>query len=345
MTAVAARHGDEALTGLIRAAGAFSFEFPHMLANHLPMVLFAAHELGADDDRLAAYFASYRDANRLPPVPPPVAPIDADNWRDHLGERHREADYRAFFAGEVRRLGQRGALAAWLPTLVPGIAASALHSVMRLAYAALRGDPEETAIGLAYLCCTYLPLRIASGAPPETSDPAEVLARMRGIEAFRTLDCDAHLLWQWMQTTAALPAFAPVVDWLDVRGDGLARVAAASLRLMAATMTFEAVHAVTGAHWVRLTRGFGCDDAMLRYFWQAVAAVYPKIDMPALPDEATFATMRAVDCPDWPEIAEAACASDDEHDLSYTFSAREEQKIYGDRLYQVTAARRVGLIA
>jgi hypothetical protein len=49
--------------------------------------------------------------------------------------------------------------------------------------------------------------------------------------------------------------------------------------------------------------------------------------------------------PDWPEIAAAAVKSDDEHDLSLTFSAREEWRTYGDRLYQVVAARRVKLIA
>lgn len=328
----------------IAQAGTFSVEFPHLLANHLPMVLYALHALGADDDRLATYFATYRDANGLVPVPPPVAPIDAGTWRDHLGDRAREADYRSFFAGEVGRLGQRSALAAWLPVLVPGIAASALHSLMRLAYATLRGDPDETAIGLAYLCCAYLPLRPAGDAPSQTADPAEVLARMRGIDAFQRVESPSHLLWHWMRATADLPEFAPVVNWLDVRGDGLARVAAASLRLMAATMTFEAVHAVTGAHWVRLVRGNGCDDTMLRYFWQAVASVYPKIGMPPLLDEAAYEAMRRLPCPGWPEIAAAACASDDEHDLSYAFSAREEQAVYGDRLYQVTAARRLGLI-
>jgi hypothetical protein len=40
----------------------------------------------------------------------------------------------------------------------------------------------------------------------------------------------------------------------------------------------------------------------------------------------------------------AAAACDDEHDISLTFSAHEEWKAYGDRLYQVVAARRVRLI-
>jgi len=38
-----------------------------------------------------------------------------------------------------------------------------------------------------------------------------------------------------------------------------------------------------------------------------------------------------------------AVASEDEHDVSL-FSAREEQTIYGDRLYQIIAAKRMNLI-
>lgn len=346
MVAVAPRpHDEDVLTRLIGAAGAYSVEFPFVLANHLPMVLYALHRLGAGEGRLEAFFETYRDANGLVPVPPPVAPITAATWRDHLGERTREADYRAFFAREVRRLGREGAMRTYLPHLVPGIAASALHALMRLAYATLRRDGEETAVALAYLCCTWLPLRPAGSSAPDTADPAETLARMRGIAAFARVESESHLLWHWMRATAALPAFAPVVDWLDLRDGGLARVADASLRLMAATMTFEALHAVTGAHWIRAIGGFGSDEPALRYFWQAICAVYPKIDMPALPDEAALEAMRRLACPDWPEIRAAACASDDEHDISYVFSAGAEHGLYGDRLYQVTAARRVGLIA
>lgn len=345
MVGVALRSdADETLSRLIGEAGDFSVEFPFVLANHLPMVLFALDRLGASEQRLTTFFETYRANCGLVPIPPAIGPIDSANWRNHLGEREREADYRAFFAGEVRRLGRADACRTYLPVLVPGLAASATHALMRLGYASLREDPHETGIALAYLCCTYLPLRQAGSAEPDTDDPVEMLARMRTIDAFKHVESPTDLLWHWMRATAEMPEFAPVVDWLDVRDGGIDRVAAASLRLMAATMTFEALHAVTGTHWVRLIQGFGCDDLALRYFWQAICSVYPKIGMPVLPDETAFEEMRRLPCPDWPEIMAAACASDDEHDISFTFSASEEQRIRGDRLYQVTAARRLGLI-
>ncbi len=48
--------------------------------------------------------------------------------------------------------------------------------------------------------------------------------------------------------------------------------------------------------------------------------------------------------PDWPEIYHEAVTRDDEHDLSLCFSAGEEFKHYGDRLYQYAAAKRLELV-
>jgi hypothetical protein len=124
------------------------------------------------------------------------------------------------------------------------------------------------------------------------------------------------------------------------------RVARVSLALYAATEEFSALHALTGTHWLRLMAARTPDAATpLRYFWQAIASLYPKIGFPDLPDAAAVEAWRAAPCPDWAEIEAAAARSDDEHDLSLAFSAREEWKVYGDRLYQVVAARRMRLIA
>jgi len=159
------------------------------------------------------------------------------------------------------------------------------------------------------------------------------------------LEPPTDLLWHWMRAVAAEPAFPDVAALLVPAPDLLARVAKASLALMAGTMTFEAVHAVTSAHWLRILRQVWPDEALaVRYVWQAIAAVYPKIGAPALPSEDQLEEERRQPCPGWAEIGAKAIASDDEHDLSFTFSALEEGRCYGDRLYQVLAARRVGLI-
>ena len=334
------------LRRLLAECRAFSAEFPFFLANHLPMVLVAMHRLGGSDERLAEYFSIYREINRLCAPPPSVAPIPRETWTEALGEREREKDYRAFFEGEVGRLGARVAIARYLPTLLPGVSASATHGFMRLAYGVMRADDAEIAVALGYWAATYLELARASGAPPITDDPADVLVRMRSVETFRSVTVERDLLWHFMQAMGRKPEFAPVVDWLAIGPETYQRVRKASLALFAGTMDFCALHALTGCHWLRLLAlETPLADVALRYFWQAIAAVYPKIDFPDLPDSETLEEWRQAPCPDWREIASAAVKSDDEHDLSLTFSAREEARFYDDRLYQVVAARRLKLIA
>src|ERR1700753_1109132 len=112
----------------------WSAEFPICLSNHLPMVLVALHRMGASDERLNVYCDIYHKQNGLVPVPERICEITRDNWREFLGQREREGDYRVFFSGEVTRLGATPAALAYLPLLMPGMAASAMHAFMRMAY-------------------------------------------------------------------------------------------------------------------------------------------------------------------------------------------------------------------
>jgi len=333
------------LERLLAEGRTFSAEFPQFLANHLPMVIVALHRLGGSDARLAQFFEVYRATNHLVPMPPAGAPINRATWTAALGDRSRERDYRTFFTNEVGRLGIRGAVTTYLPTLVPAIAASATHAFMRLAYAVMRDDPAEAGAALGYWSAMYLSLGSPSGVAPLTDDPAAVLLRMQPIEAFRHVEVEMDLLWHFMRAMAAKPKFRLVIDWLAIGPDTLKRVAAASLALYAGTMDFCALHAVTGTHWLRLLWPVLPDPNLaLRHFWQAIAALYPKIGFPDLPSAEMLDQWRHAPAPNWPEIEAAAVRSNDEHDLSLVFSAREEWKVYGDRLYQVVAARRVNLI-
>jgi Questin oxidase-like len=342
-TATAGRRSGT-LDSLLAEARRDSAEFPVELANHGPMALCILHRLGASDARLRDYVRTYRAANRLVPVPPGTQAITRETWTQHFGDRAREGDYRVFFTGEVAALGISDAVDRYLPALLPGLPASALHPLMRLAYGLLQDDTEEVATALGYWAACFLPMPHATGTPPDTDDPGVVLARVAAMTALRALPPTDHL-WYSIRAVAAVPDFAPAVDWLRIGPDTLGRIAGVSLALFAATMDFAALHALTGAHWVRLVSAVCPDPQLLRYFWQTVAALVPAIGFPELPSAETLQTWRDRPCPDWPAIAARAVQSDDEHDISLVYSAMEEQLVYGDRLYRVVAARRVGLIA
>ncbi len=323
----------------------WSAEFPFFLANHLPMVLIALHRMGASDERLEAYCQIYHKQNGLVPVPERIEKITRGDWREFLGRREREGDYRAFFAGEVERLGASAAAILYLPELMPGMAASALHAFMRMAYATLTDSDEETGVALAYWAATYLPLGASQGRAPSTDDPAEVLAFMSGPAAFREVEVERDLLWHFMRAIALKPEFAAVVDRLAIGPGTHDRVARSSLALYAATLDFCALHALTGTHWLRLIAPRTPNSATpLRYFWQAIAALAPKMGFPSMPTADHLEAWRRMRLPDWPEIFREAITRDDEHDLSLSFSAGEEFKLYRDPLYRYAAAKRLNLV-
>jgi hypothetical protein len=346
--AVSSRPASATRYGLERAVAwsrQWSAEFPFFLANHLPMVLVALHRMGASDERLEAYCQIYHRQNGLVPVPARIGEITRGRWRDFLGQREREGDYRAFFAGEVARLGASKTAILYLPELMPGMAASALHAFMRMAYATMTDSDEETGVALAYWAATYLPLGPSQGRAPATDDPAEVLAFLSGQATFRQVEVERDLLWHFMRAIALKPEFSAVVDRLAIGPETHDRVARCSLALYAATLDFCALHALTGTHWLRLIAPRTPDTAApLRYFWQAIAALTPKIGFPDLPSADQLEAWRRMRLPEWPEIFREAVGRDDEHDLSLSFSAGEEFKHYGDPLYQYAAAKRLNLV-
>jgi hypothetical protein len=334
------------VTNLKAEARRDSAEFPPLMANHLPMILVALERLGATPDRLRQFDRVYRDSSGLHPPPPPMRPVTGDQWMSLLGQRARETDLRAFFVQQVARTGGKVTIRAALPALTPGIGASAFHPLMRLAYGVLEDDEEEIGIALGFWAATYLPLCPPGATSGLTSDPAEVLLRAAALPGLCDAMPESDLVWHNMRAVAAMPSFAGVVDWLTIDGETLDRMAATSLALFAGTMSFEALHAVTGCHWLRLLQPVAPDMApLLRHFWVAIAALMPKMGFPTPPLVEQLADWRQAPCPGWSEIKATAVASDDEHDPSLVFSAFEEWRRTGDTLYRHVAARRVGLVA
>jgi hypothetical protein len=153
------------------------------------------------------------------------------------------------------------------------------------------------------------------------------------------------LLWKWIEHMGTLPEFQHLLGRMEARPGTIEALRGVSLALYAGTRTFEALHAVTGAHWLRLVAPFvAAPDALAVYWWENVLALYARIGLPDLPDAGTLERWRGLAVPPDAEIAARAVASDDEHDHSLVFSALEEFRVTGDPLYRVVAARRVGLV-
>lgn len=332
------------LRTLIAEVGQRSGEFPVLLANHLPMVLEAMGRLGASPQRLDAYAEHYTSVHAVPEMPARLVALSARNWRSAIGDRSREADLRDFFASEVARLGGAETIRLYMPDLERGVGASATHGLMRLAYAVRRRDEAEIGIALGYWAATYLAFPTRTGVGKV--GPVDLIVKMHGSTSFSDITVSSTLLWKWIEHMGTLPQFQQLLGCLAREEITIQTLRSASLALYAGTMTFEALHAVTGCHWLRLVWPFlDAPETLASFWWENVLALYARIGLPSLPDTEALEAMRNLPLPPDEEIAAAAVASDDEHDHSLVFSAFEEFALTGDRLYKVVAARRVGLIA
>lgn len=334
------------LRPLIADIGRRSGEFPVLLANHLPMVLEAMGRLGASPERLVEYAEHYNTTHAVPFPLPALSPLTKGDWESAIGQRDRETDLRDFFAGRVTELGGSAAIRLYLPRIANGVAASATHGLMRLGYAALRRDETEIGIALGYWAATHLAFPPPpAGTVADLADPVALVAGMQSEPGFRGITVSSTLLWKWIEHMGTLPAFQQRLGRLTPDDGLLDRIRSASLALYAATMSFEALHAVTGSHWLRLVSPhLDAPGVLVARFWEVVLSLYTRIGMPDLPSEAELDRQRALAVPSDAEIAAAAVASNDEHDHSLVFSALEEFRLTGDPLYRVVAARRVRLI-
>jgi hypothetical protein len=170
-------------------------EFDGWLSNHGPMVAEAMARNGHAGDVhgwLDGYVLGLED------FPRGTGAIEAD-WQEALGDPRRIADWTAFFSRETADQPWRQLLGTWWPRLLPGIAASATHGIIRVGHAvrALLADGDdpvhvtELAHGLAYWAARWQmvpgtetrgqPAPRGTGRRPPALAPAAALAAVPRI--------------------------------------------------------------------------------------------------------------------------------------------------------------------
>jgi hypothetical protein len=297
---------------------AASGEYGNHLANHLPMALAALAAIGASPARLKGFAERYTATHALRPA------------------AAAELSCRAEFRRRLAADGRAAVLAAELPSLLPGAAASAFHAAIRTAYATERDDDDELAAALAFWSQSYLPLVApARSAGPFTGVDA-ALARLRGIAAGPD---GSGLIFRRMELVVADPAFARRLVTAPPATE-LPALAVATADVFGATRDFVALHAMTATHALRVLLPWVPDpDAGVAAFWPAFAAAYVVAGAPAPADPPERAARRARAPARWDEVLAAALASDDDHVIKAVFTAWMQERAYGERLFRWAAAR------
>jgi hypothetical protein len=327
------QHLDDALGVFAATAPEFG---RHGLSNHGPMAAEVLEHMGRDD-AIGPWVAAYRA--RLAPSPPPGAPLSEWEWPRALGERERFPEWLALFEKEMADRPVTAVVGEWVPRLVPGTVAAAMHGLLRTAHA-LRSlgvvdnatRRLEVATGLAYWACTYQelpgpPLLIGHQGVDDALAGLPYLPEETPTEALIT-DQVAHVAdisEEFEQSVASLGHSGDALTLLDALASGGAR---AYLRNAATGNPIALIHAITGPLAFELVLSWlPAEDreAGLGYVWQAVASLHVAYDVDRHAPEAGEGGAVPVD-----DLFERAVASRDEHAIKLTEAALRSYARTGD---------------
>ena len=339
---------DEALGRL----QAFAPDLRNGFTNHAPMAIEAMCALGRGDAALPWLERNWEYRALLLPRREARHPI-AD-WRAALGNRRSE-DWSLFLGADFTAGHWKESAARWIARLLPGIAAAALHGVIRVGHAVRSlvdavtpARLAELRDAVAYWAAHYQTLPTArNGAAPMPA--REAVLRLSRVPMERQKRGGA--------ITAALgvladdPAFAGAIDLLDVSGDP-------SVVLSDLTETFAHVflsnavdgmgritfiHGVTGAVALRSLLALLDEDAVreaLSRIWQTDAGLYVALGVapPSTGDIAAPAEDRET-------LIDRAVATHGEHAIKFTEALLREYAIRPQPVYLTAAARAIDAVS
>ncbi|OWZ24223.1 Proteasome subunit beta type-6 [Phytophthora megakarya] len=182
-------------------------EYGGYLSNHLLHGVVALFDLGASEEKIEDFAASYcTKLEKKQPNHQDVTQSDArakvlqqskltfDSAHKLLGKRQNFDGLLALYATEVQELGIDETVKKHLPVLVGGLAGALLHSIIQLGYAYHVGGERLVAEGLAYMHYGYL----SFDEPQENDDLSEKkkkkFSREEAMQLVRTLNGNEVLL-------------------------------------------------------------------------------------------------------------------------------------------------------
>ena len=286
----------------------FSPEF-RGITNHLSMALVALAELGADDDRLAAFFAGY--APKLEPA--------------------REEAEAAAFCDAVVRHGLDGAVSGVLDVLSTAIAGAAFHGLIRMAFAVRTRDVEEIAYAASYAQRVSVVL-----APPAARKERSPRASRRAPPGSGHRQAGGTLYYRPPRRACARDErFLSVARAMAVDDSTIDQVSRLGARWYLAAGDFASLHVLTAAHalrslkpWIRVPEASAHALATGALACFVLSGCPVDVDVDSLPLENDNAV-----------VGRLACVTDDDHAAKLVLACLEEDRACGGRAYRAIATR------
>jgi hypothetical protein len=326
------------LTKLLIESQKYSAEYDHGLSNHLPMALFALHQIGGTPTQLEKFYSNCTIS--LNTQTPDQINIDSSNWKLFLGQHRLNSAYRLFYLAEMKALGRKNCLSYYLPGLMPGISGGAFHPLIRLAYALQIDSDWEIAESLASWSMAYQelgPLHLNACA-----DPIQVFQKLNTTFKIHPIDIHGENIFHRLKNVSDTELFKNFFSDTDLNKLHLKQLSEMACDIyLSSNDSFTALHFVTSAHAYRIISLFLNDTQKgLSFLFQGLVAGYLTINCP---DYAKLLVEKNK-LPQWPDIFAAARETLNDHVIKFAYTSYEEFKYYKNDSFQLAAAKKSGLV-
>ncbi len=321
------------LNKLLEKVAVYHPHYDDRLATHLPMVLIALKNLGATDTTLEQTFHnSISDLGTLDDLDSLDNVTGIDDITTHLGDSNQYQGYLKYFTQQITSYGAKAVLTETLPILINGLAASAFHALIRLAYAIEANNDSEVAIALAFWCAEFQLLPVSDENKSATLESIlEELAPLGESHQFSPgiivdrMDEIGNLLKQ--KTSIIQPKS---ISFDDIRN--------LALKAFHAKSNFTLLHTVTGCHALSILMPYLEDsNNALRELWKAILVAYLSTGLSYQSAEEAPSSSAC----DFTELTDHAIKATDSHTIKLVYSCYCEYQKYKNPLYYIVAERAV----
>jgi hypothetical protein len=300
------------------------------LAAHLPMVLIALTKLEASNEKLLNTFNKSSLGLELTAS---LKHLDAVNdIETELGNIESYNRYLKYYQKELMNNGVQAVLEKSLPILVSGIAASAFHGLIRLAYAIEANCHSEIAIALAYWSAEYQAFELSEDRVEESCE--EILSRLSPLGENFSFS-PGIIVNRMGEIGALLKHHESVIQPASI---DLATLRQFALKAFYLRNDFTLLHTVTGCHAFSIILPFFSDEEhALREFWKAILVAYLSTGLRYKDEHLDME--KGEYCFDL--IKNEALRSEDSHVIKLIYSCLSEYQQCQNPLYYFIAKRAV----
>jgi hypothetical protein len=328
-------------TDLINSYNDLSPEYGPQLANHLPMALYALHEIGAGNARVVQFATDHIKARglkapqALPANSTAAINVDAQNWASTLGTHNHYAEYQAYFQTKLKADGRDLLLANHLDVLMEGISASTFHGLIRASYGLISDNDSELVNGLALWADCHLPLTShkphATKSGVSLTESFNAARQLQAQSAWPDLKAGNPNIFTKMQAVIQAAAFDSLIRQPFNQATALTDLQDITLNFFESEKGFTSLHGVTATHAFRTMFNHASKpDEALIHMSRAMLVAYISVGCPELSYIDPNAQLSEVDIVADLKVIQG---SNNDHAIKLAYSAREEYRHTGRSAY------------